>query len=92
MLQAFRQGFARKSSEGLSVSSKLQRLELALDGCATDGLAVALAASLRLLEEHEQKIGALRQALIDGESSGDAGELNMDDIKSKARRQAQQIF
>ncbi|MCL4720944.1 MAG: type II toxin-antitoxin system ParD family antitoxin [Gammaproteobacteria bacterium] len=43
-------------------------------------------ASLRLLEEHEQKIGALRQALIDGEKSGDAGELDMDDIKSKARR------
>lgn len=43
-------------------------------------------ASLRLLEEHEQKIGALRQALIDGEKSGDAGELDMDDIKSKGRR------
>lgn len=45
-------------------------------------------ASLRLLEEHEQKIGALRQALIDGENSGDADELCMDDIKSKARRRA----
>lgn len=43
-------------------------------------------ASLRLLEEHEQKIGTLRQALIDGENSGDAGELDMNDIKSKARR------
>ncbi len=43
-------------------------------------------ASLRLLEEHEQKIGALRQALIDGEQSGNAGELDMDDIKRKARR------
>ncbi len=43
-------------------------------------------ASLRLLEEYEQKIGTLRQALIDGEASGDAGELDMDDIKSKARR------
>lgn len=43
-------------------------------------------ASLRLLEEHEQKIGSLRQALIDGEKSGDAGELDMDDIRSKARR------
>lgn len=45
-------------------------------------------ASLRLLEEHEQKIGALRQALIDGESSGDAGELRMSDIKRKAHRHA----
>lgn len=44
--------------------------------------------SLRLLEEHEQKIGALRQALIDGEDSGDAGELDMNDIKNKARHQA----
>jgi antitoxin ParD1/3/4 len=45
-------------------------------------------ASLRLLEEHEQRIGALRQALIDGENSGDAGELDMNDIKSKVRRRA----
>jgi antitoxin ParD1/3/4 len=45
-------------------------------------------ASLRLLEEYERKIGSLRQALIDGEKSGDAGELNMKDIKSKARRRS----
>jgi antitoxin ParD1/3/4 len=43
-------------------------------------------ASLRLLEEHEQRLGALRQALIDGENSGDAGELDMNEIKRKARR------
>lgn len=43
-------------------------------------------ASLRLLEEHEQRIGALREALIEGEKSGDAGELDMDAIKRKARR------
>ena len=43
-------------------------------------------ASLRLLEEREQKIGVLRQALIDGEDSGDGGELDMKDIKSKALR------
>jgi antitoxin ParD1/3/4 len=43
-------------------------------------------ASLRLLEEHEQRIGTLRQALIDGEKSGDAGRLNMKEIKTKARR------
>lgn len=43
-------------------------------------------ASLRMLEEHEQKIGTLRQALIDGENSGDAGELDMNAIKSKARQ------
>jgi antitoxin ParD1/3/4 len=45
-------------------------------------------ASLRLLEEHEQKIVALRQALIDGENSGDAGELDMSAIKRKARKRA----
>jgi antitoxin ParD1/3/4 len=45
-------------------------------------------ASLRLLEEHERKLSALRVALIDGETSGDAGELDMNDIKRKARRRA----
>ena len=43
-------------------------------------------ASLRFLEEHEQRIAALREALIDGENSGDAGELDVSVIKSKARR------
>ena len=43
-------------------------------------------ASLRLLEEHEQKIAALRDALIEGENSDDAGELDMNAIKGKARR------
>ncbi len=45
-------------------------------------------ASLRLLEEHEQKVEALRQALIDGEASGDAGPLNFEQIKREARKQA----
>lgn len=43
-------------------------------------------ASLRFLEEHEQRIAALREALIDGEKSGDAGQLDMRIIKSKARK------
>lgn len=43
-------------------------------------------ASLRLLEEREGKIGALRQALIDGENSGVAGEYSIKEIKAKARR------
>lgn len=47
-------------------------------------------AGLRLLEEHERKVGALREALIDGENSGDAGALDMDSIKYKARRSAGQ--
>ena len=45
-------------------------------------------ASLRLLEEHEQKMVTLRKALIEGENSGDAGELNMQRIKNKARRRS----
>ena len=44
--------------------------------------------SLRLLEEREQKIEGLRKALIDGERSGDVGELDMRKIKAKARQGA----
>jgi antitoxin ParD1/3/4 len=43
-------------------------------------------ASLRLLEEHEQSVQAVRQALIAGEQSGDAGELDMNAIRAKARK------
>ena len=43
-------------------------------------------ASLCFLEEHEQRIAALRDALVDGEKGGDAGQLDMSVIKSKARQ------
>lgn len=35
------------------------------------------------LKEHEQKVEGLRQALIDGEASGDAGPLDFEKIKLK---------
>lgn len=45
---------------------------------------------LRLLEEKEanSKLEALRAALIEGEESGDAGELDMEAIKSEAKQEA----
>ena len=45
-------------------------------------------ASLRLLEEREQKLAALRQALIEGENSGDAGPIDMQAIRRDAKRDA----
>lgn len=45
-------------------------------------------ASLRLLEEHEQRVVALRQALEAGEQSGDAAPLDFAEIKRMARQQA----
>jgi antitoxin ParD1/3/4 len=43
-------------------------------------------ASLRLLEEHGRKVTALRQALIEGENSGEAHDLDIAKIKAKARQ------
>jgi antitoxin ParD1/3/4 len=40
---------------------------------------------LRLLEERETRLQALRHALIEGEKSGVAGPLDMEKIKQRAR-------
>lgn len=43
---------------------------------------------LRLVEEREQKLEALRQALIEGEKSGNAGPLDMEEIIREAKQEA----
>jgi antitoxin ParD1/3/4 len=45
-------------------------------------------AAMRLLEEHEQKVSALRQALIEGETSGEAVPFSMTAIIAEARQEA----
>ncbi len=44
--------------------------------------------ALRLLEQRDARIQTLRAALVEGEASGSAGRLDLDDIKRKARRKA----
>lgn len=46
--------------------------------------------ALRLLEQRDASIETLRSALIEGEASGTAGPLDIDDIKRKARIKAGQ--
>jgi antitoxin ParD1/3/4 len=46
-------------------------------------------AAMRLLEEHEQKVVALRQALIDGEQSGEPVPFSMKAIIEEAREEAE---
>lgn len=45
-------------------------------------------ASLRSMEEDEQKLEALRQALIEGENSGESTPLDMQEIIKEAKREA----
>ena len=45
---------------------------------------------LRLIEERDanSKLEALRVALIEGEESGDAGKLDMEEIRKEAKKEA----
>lgn len=44
-------------------------------------------AAMRLLEEHEKKVATLRQALIDGEGSGDPVPFVITDVVTEARKE-----
>lgn len=45
-------------------------------------------AGLRLLEERETKLQALRSALIEGEESGEAATFDLEDFLTKKRNKA----
>ena len=47
-----------------------------------------LRASLRMMEEEEQRLAALRQALIEGENSGESTPLDMEAIRQSAKKKA----
>jgi len=45
-------------------------------------------AAMRLLEEHEKKVATLRQALIEGEQSGEPLPYSLDDVLTEVRKEA----
>lgn len=57
-----------------------------LEGGRYGSVSEVVRQALRMLEEHEQRVQALRRAIAEGEESGDAGPLNMKDIIRKARK------
>jgi len=66
------------------VSSRWTRTRESRDANAAD----VIRSGLRLLEEREARLDAVRRALIEGEGSGVAVPLDMDRIKREARRAA----
>jgi len=45
-------------------------------------------AAMRLLEEHEKRVATLRQALVDGELSGESLPYSMSEVLAEARKEA----
>lgn len=45
-------------------------------------------AAMRLLEEHEKRVATLRQALVEGEQSGEALPYSMSKVLAEARKEA----
>jgi len=45
-------------------------------------------AAMRLLEEHEKKVATLRQALVEGERSGEPLPYSLSDVLAQARKEA----
>ncbi|MGE3180226.1 MAG: type II toxin-antitoxin system ParD family antitoxin [Phycisphaerae bacterium] len=77
--------------ENISISFTPQQAEF-LAACVASGrfqsASEAVRAGLRLLQEHEQKVENLRNALIEGEQSGVAGPVDIEKIKRRARKEA----
>jgi len=61
-----------------------ERIEEGRYGTASE----VIRSGLRLLEDYESKVGALRKALIEGEESGEDSPLDIEEIIASARKKA----
>lgn len=58
------------------------------EGISPDAERHGPVSEVALAGEHERKVTALRQALNEGENSGEADELDLGKIKAKARKRS----